>query len=79
MKMSIKGKDYFSELEQHLNSLACSYISNVISIEVLLEKLIEKGVLSQEEVTAIKLETGKRYNEAVEKMIAEQKTEKKTN
>ena len=51
--------------------------SNVISIEVLLEKLIEKGVLSQEEVTAIKLETGKRYNEAVEKMIAEQKTEKK--
>lgn len=77
MKMSIKGKDYFNELEQHLNSLACSYISNVISIEVLLEKLIEKGVLSQEEVTAIKLETGKRYNEAVEKMIAEQKTEKK--
>ena len=75
--MSIKGKDYFNELEQHLNSLACSYISNVISIEVLLEKLIEKGVLSQEEVTAIKLETGKRYNEAVEKMIAEQKTEKK--
>ena len=77
MKISAKSKAYFDELEKHLNSLACSYVSNVLAMEVLFEKLVEKGILSQEDVTAIKLEAGNRYNKAVEEMVAKGKEDMK--
>lgn len=77
MKISAKSKAYFDELEKHLNSLACSYVANVISMEVLFEKLIEKEILSQEDITAIKLEAGNRYNKAVEEMVAKGKEDMK--
>ena len=77
MKISAKSKAYFDELEKHLNSLACSYVSNVLAMEVLFEKLVEKGILSQEDVTAVRLETTNRYNKAVEEMIAKDKEEAK--
>lgn len=77
MKVSAKSKAYFDELEKHLNSLACSYVSNVLAMEVLFEKLVEKGILNQEDVTAVRLETTNRYNKAVEEMIAKDKEEAK--
>lgn len=73
MKYSIKGKDFMDELNNHLNSLACSFISVVIAHEALIDKLIEKNLLSKEDVAALKIETTKRYSEAIQEMSQETK------